>query len=160
MEIINKCLNKKEFSEYIENKNITREIDKIILHHAEDTVEQWERGEISCLFYKKMYEEKGWESGPHLFVATEGVWLFTDIDIQGRHSNEGNSGSVGVEMVGNFDEKLPSGEVWENTKVVLKVLLKKFNLKPEDIHFHREYNPNKSCPGNIVTKEWISSMLN
>jgi len=106
-----------------------------------------------------MYEEKGWESGPHLFVAPEGIWLFTDINIQGTHANQGNKGSIGIEMVGRYDEKLPSGKIWGNTKAVLIALLKKFNLKLTDIHFHREYNPKKSCPGKAVTKKWVRSEI-
>ena len=159
MEIINQCLSKKEFVGYIEREKIDREIDKIVLHHTWDTIERWQKGEVSCDYYKKMYEEKGWESGPHLFVAPEGIWLFTDINIQGTHANQGNKGSIGIEMVGRYDEKLPSGKIWGNTKAVLIALLKKFNLKLTDIHFHREYNPKKSCPGKAVTKKWVRSEI-
>ena len=159
MKIINKCLSKEDFIKYIEKKKIAREINKIILHHTWDTIEEWKEGKVSILYYKKMYEEKGWQSGPHLFIAPEGIWLFTDINLQGRHANEGNKGSVGIEMVGRYDENLPSGKVWENTKTALKILLKKFNLKTKDVHFHREYNPQKSCPGKTVTKKWIKGQL-
>jgi len=159
MKIINRCLSKKEFAEYIKGKKQTRKIDKIVLHHTWDTIKQWQKGEVSCDYYKKMYEEKGWESGPHLFVAPEGIWLFTDINIQGTHANEGNRRSIGIEMVGRYDRKLPSGKVLGNTKAILKVLLKKFNLKPENIHFHREYNPKKSCPGKAITKNWVRSEI-
>jgi len=68
-----------------------------------------------------MYEAKGWKSGPHLFVAPEGVWLFTDIGEQGIHANSGNKGSIGIEMVGRYDDKIPSGTVWKNTKIVGKL---------------------------------------
>ena len=85
--------------------------------------------------------------------------MFTDIGEQGRHANQGNKESIGIEMVGRYNKKLPSGEIWENTKVVLKVLLEKFNLKPEDIHFHREYNPNKFFPGEAIIKEWVRKEL-
>ena len=106
-----------------------------------------------------MYESKGWLSGPHLFIAPEGIWLFTDIKIQGTHANAGNKGSIGIEMVGRYDKKLPAGKICENTKTALEVLLTKFNLKPKDIHFHREYNPKKSCPGKAITKKWVRSEL-
>lgn len=160
MKIINKCLTKEIFKKYIEKKKIIRKIDKIVLHHTWDTVEQWKRGKVSCNFYKKMYEEKGWLSGPHLFIAPEGIWLFTDIAMQGTHANDGNKGSVGIEMVGRYDKKVPSGKIWKNTKSILEVLLNKFNLKPRDIRFHREYNHNKSCPGKFITKKWVRSEIN
>ena len=84
MKVINKCFTKKEFSEYIKNKDILRKVDKIVLHHTWDTVEEWQQGKVSVSYYKKLYEGKGWQAGPHLFVAPEGIWLFTDIREQGR----------------------------------------------------------------------------
>jgi len=155
MKIIDKCLSKEEFKKYIKNKKIDRKIDKIVLHHTQDTVKQWKAGRVSIKYYKKLYENKGWATGPHLFVAPEGIWLFTDIRKQGIHANNGNKGSIGIEMVGRYDKNYPKGKIWGNTKVVLKALLQRFNLKPRDIHFHREYNPKKSCPGRAITKKWM-----
>ena len=155
MKIINKCLSKEEFEKYIGKKKVTREINKVILHHTSDTLKQWKRGEVSIGYYKELYESKDWKAGPHLFVASEGIYLFTDINIQGIHANSGNEGSIGIEMVGNYDKTPPSGKIWSNTKKVLIILLNKFVLKLEDIHFHQEYNSKKSCPGRAVTKKWL-----
>lgn len=159
MKIVNKCLIKEGFRKYIEKKKVIREIDKIVLHHTSDTLGEWKRKEVSISYYKKLYESNEWTAGPHLFVAPEGIYLFTDINIQGIHANRGNKGSVGVEMIGNYDKILPSGKIWKNTSSVLEILLNKFNLKPKDIHFHREYNPRKSCPGKAITKKWIRSEI-
>jgi len=156
MKIINKCLSLKELKEYIDNKKVERKIDKIVLHHTSDTLHNWKIGKDSCLLYKKAYEKKGWTSGPHFFVALEGVWLFTDINIEGQHANKGNKNSVGIEMVGNYDKKLPAGKIWKQSKELIKILLAKFNLKKKDIHFHREYNKEKTCPGKMVTKKWVT----
>ena len=155
MKIINKCLSKEEFEKYIGKKKITRKIDKIVLHHTSDTLKQWKKGEVSIGYYNKLYESKGWKVGPHLFIAPEGIYLFTDINIQGIHVNSGNIGSIGIEMVGNYEKALPSGKIWSSTKKVLRILLNKFNLKLEDIHFHREYNLKKYCPGRTITKKWV-----
>lgn len=159
MRIINKCLTKKEFENYVKKKEFSRKIDKIILHHTNDTLGQWKRGEVSINYYKKLYESKGWKTGPHLFVASEGIYLFTDINIQGTHANAGNKGSIGIELIGNYDKRPPHGKTWDNTKKVLKILLSKFNLKLKDIHFHRKYNPKKSCPGKAITQRWVHSEL-
>ena len=155
MRIINKCLPKEEFEKYIERKEVSRKINKIVLHHTSDTIGKWKSGEVAISYYKKLYEGKGWKAGPHLFVAPEGIYLFTDINIQGIHANSGNRGSIGVEMVGNYDKIFPSGKIWSNTKKVLRILLSRFDLKLKDIHFHREYNSKKSCPGRTITKRWI-----
>ncbi|MDD4062370.1 MAG: peptidoglycan recognition family protein [Candidatus Pacebacteria bacterium] len=158
MKIINQLLNKKDFIDYLESKHFSRGVDKIILHHTSDSIESW-NGESSILDYKKTYESKGWKSGPHLFIAPEGIYLFTDMNIQGVHANDGNKNSIGIEMVGNYDIFFPSGCIWENTELVLTSLLKKFNLEIKDIHFHRRYNAKKSCPGKAVTKKKIREML-
>ncbi|MEF8847334.1 MAG: peptidoglycan recognition family protein [Candidatus Paceibacterota bacterium] len=159
MKIINKCLTKDQFEQYIKDKKVDREIDKIVLHHTYDTLKEWEQGKISPDYYKKFYEEKGWEVGPHLFVAPEGIWLFTDISMTGRHANEGNSNSIGIEMVGRYNDESPSGKIWKNTKAILKNLLKKFDLSLQDVHFHREYNSGKDCPGKAVTRKWLKKEL-
>jgi len=160
MRIINKCLSGKGFEKYIRNKKVARKIDKIVLHHTSDTLKQWKKKEVSIGYYKKLYEGKSWKAGPHIFVAPEGIYLFTNINIQGIHANSGNKGSIGVEMIGNYDKILPSGKIWSNTKKVLIILLNKFNLKLKNIHFHREYNPKKSCPGRAITKKWMRTTLN
>jgi len=159
MEIVNKCLTKEEFRNFVEDKDVGRKVNKIVLHHTYDTMEEWRKGKVSTEHYKKMYEEKGWKAGPHIFVAPEGIWLFTDISKEGRHANKGNLDSIGIEMVGRYNNKLPSGKIWNNTKVVIKTLLKKFDLSLKDVHFHREYNPKKDCPGRAVKKEWIRKKL-
>ena len=159
MEIINKLLSQKEFKEYINQKKITRPIDKIILHHTHCTLEEWQGGERSIEYYKDLYEQKGWATGPHIFVAPEGIWLFTDINTQGTHANKGNKGSVGIEMVGRYNKKVPTGKGWEDTKFALKTLMKKLRIVLGDIHLHREYNKQKFCPGRSVTTQWLKSEL-
>lgn len=159
MRIINKCLTKEKFKKYIEKEKVARKIDKIVLHHTSNALREWKSGEVSIDYYKRLYEKKSWTAGPHLFVAPEGIYLFTDINIQGIHANSGNRGSIGVEMIGNYDKIFPSGKILSNTKKVLKILMEKFNLRLKDIHFHREYNPKKSCPGRAITKKWIRRQL-
>lgn len=159
MKIVNKLFSQKEFRDYLKDKNITRTIDKIVLHHTHSTVDEWKKGERSTGYYKKLYEDKGWTSGPHFFIASRGIWLFTDINIQGTHANKGNLNSIGIEIVGRYNTKLPEGEIWNNTKFVLKLLLKKLNLSIEDIHFHREYSEGKVCPGRALTKRWIKNEM-
>jgi len=159
MKIIGKIFSAEKLENYITKKKISRKINKIILHHTFDTISQWKKGEVSLVYYKKMYEKMGWVSGPHFFVAPEGIWLFTDVGIQGTHANDGNKGSIGIEMVGRYDKNLPSGKIWKNTKSLLKALLNKFNLKVKDIHFHREYNKQKACPGKTITKRWVKKQM-
>ncbi|MDD4407395.1 MAG: N-acetylmuramoyl-L-alanine amidase, partial [Bacilli bacterium] len=159
MEIVNKYLTVKKFKKYTNEKEFSRKIDKIVLHHTSDSLESWKTKKTSIGYYKKMYEKRGWTTGPHLFIDEGGIFLFTDINIEGTHANSANKGSIGIEMVGNYDKKVPKGKIWEKTKRVLNILLKKFDLNVKDIHLHRKFNPNKSCPGKAITLKWIYSEL-
>ena len=100
-----------------------------------------------------------WESGPHFFVAPEGIWLFTDVNTEGIHANEANKGSIAIEMVGEYDDHLPKGPVWENTKTLIRILLGVYDLPAWNVFLHRTYNRNKTCPGKAITKKWLLKEL-
>lgn len=44
-------------------------------------------------------------------------------------------------------------------KESFKYFIKKFDLNVKDIHLHRKFSPNKSCPGKAITLKWIYSEL-
>lgn len=180
MKILCKKLTKKQFEKYLEEKKISDPLpNKIVLHHTwKPTIETW-KGKTTIQALKINYEKKGWSAGPHIFVAEDGIWLFTDMNKVGTHAGTGNATwekegidihgyyvagahlknySIGVEVVGNYDEKVWEGEVLQNTCHCLTQLQKKLNLEIKDIKFHRDYSP-KSCPGNSITREWFEYTL-
>lgn len=136
----------------------------IVLHHTwKPTVEDW-RGLASMQGMQRFYAGKGWLSAPHLYVAPDGIWLFTPLDRRGIHAGNGNAllrngrwtYTLGIEMVGNYDFKRPDGAVWLQTKIVLASLCRKLGGGARSlISFHRDYTSEKSCPGWAVTKEWV-----
>jgi len=154
MQIINRLLTPDEFKEYVENKFFGYfPANKIILHHTYvPNQAQW-KGRDTILAMKRYYESKRWRSGPHLYIAQEGIWLFSDMRKNGTHAGSGNWRSIGIEMVGDFQEKLPTGKVWANTKFAIKTLNKKLKLKDDAIRFHREYSAT-DCPGKAIDKKW------
>ncbi len=155
MQIIGKCLKTEEFRKYVEKKFFGfLPANKIVLHHThKPTPEQWE-GKRTIYNLKRFYERKGWTTGPHLFIAPDGIWLFTDMRKNGTHAGKGNWRSIGIEMVGDYDKEVPKGTIWEYAKFVITVLNRKLNLKKEDIKFHRDYM-NTHCPGLAVDKKWV-----
>jgi len=160
MNIVNKLFSIEEFRKYVEDKKFGLfSPNKIVLHHtAVPDLSTW-HGQESILALKKCYEAKGWTSGPHLFVAPEGIWVFTDIDKQGTHAGSGNTRSIGIETVGNYDNCLPSGEVWRNAKFAIMILMNKLKLTPDkNLYFHREFS-NTHCPGLKITKPWVIQEL-
>jgi hypothetical protein len=69
-----------------------------------------------------------------------------------------NHRSLHLEMVGDYDQRLPDGPTLTNTLAALGALHNRLKLDPKNLLFHRDYS-YKSCPGNKVTKEWITPKI-
>jgi N-acetylmuramoyl-L-alanine amidase CwlA len=174
--IVGKRLSLNEFRVYLATYDFgSIPPDRVVLHHTwRPTAEQW-RGKLSVESMRVFYGAKGWTAGPHLFVAPDGVWLFTPMCDVGIHAGLGNANreflasgyrnfkklywySIGIEMVGNYEAVRPSGLIWEQTKSIITGLLQRFGKTPEQaLFFHRDYTNQKSCPGKAVTKPWVLS---
>ena len=164
MKIINKRLSLAEFETYVNKKDFGRLPPTfLILHHTwKPTAAQW-KGQKSIDGLKNYYEGKGWTSAAHLFISDDGIWLFTDMYDVGIHAGAGNGTaktgySVGIEVVGDYDKEVWSGETKKNTVGAIKVLLTKLNIPESKIMFHRDFSP-KTCPGTAITKEWVINQL-
>jgi hypothetical protein len=135
---------------------------RLVLHHTyRPTTEQWQ-GLRSMRGMQRFYAGKGWSAAPHVYAAPDGIWLFTPLRDVGVHAGTGNGGqragwySIGLEMVGDFDEHVPSGPVWDHALAVMGGLSAALGIAPRQlISFHRDYTNQKSCPGHAVTKEWV-----
>jgi hypothetical protein len=166
IEIDGRVMTAEEFVAFVETKSFGLiPPDRIFLHHTwQPTRDQW-KGKETLLAIKRNYEgytwtdsqgwvHQGWTAGPHLFIADDGIWLFTDLARDGVGVKGHNLGSLHVEMVGDYDERLPDGPTLTNTVAALGALFNRLGLDPKDLLFHRDYS-YKSCPGEMVTKEWI-----
>lgn len=165
MKIIGKKLSLAEFQEYTKNKDFgVLPPTFLVLHHTwKPTKDQW-AGDKSIKGLKSYYESLGWSDGPHLFIAEDGIWLFTDMYDVGIHAGEGNGTlktgySIGIEVVGNYDKEVWSGETYSNTVGAIKALQEKLGIPDNKIKFHRDYS-TKSCPGWAITKEWVLEQIN
>lgn len=163
--MIGRRLSSAEWLAYVANYQFgTIAPTRVVLHHTWiPTVAQWS-GLQSMRAIQRYYAEKGWQAAPHIFVGPDGIWLFTPMKDVGVHAGTGNSGisggrfwySIGVEVVGDYDRTLPSGQVWEHTKAVLGGLSRRLNIPiAQLLSFHRDYTNQKSCPGWAITKSWV-----
>jgi len=165
-----RCMTVAEFDKYISELAFPSKRTSIFLHHTwRPTPETW-AGKSTIEAMKRTYETYqwtdssgrlhiGWTKGPHLFIAEDGIWLFYDITKDGWHAGgENNVGSIGVEMVGNYDSALPSGKILSTTLGALAVLHRHLGLDPDKLRFHRDVS-QKTCPGTKVTKSWIIPQL-
>jgi len=162
MIILNKKLTPENFRKYIKEMKIPfwhRRIDKLVFHHTSSAVEIWQ-GSASMLHYWNLYCSRGWKNGPHIFIAPDAIWLFTPISKQGRHAGPvGDKGSIGIEIVGRYTIHPPRDEdLCANIALVTYILMKKFNIKPNELKSHLEYDSLSFCSPAINTI-WIYENL-
>lgn len=159
MEIINKRLTLQEFQDYVKGYYFgSLPANKLVIHHTwRPTRESWQ-GERSIAGLKSYYEGKGWKVGPHLFIADDGIWLFTPMQKDGIHAGSLNPRSVGIEVVGDYNTEKWSGQTKNNAIGAIKILMERLGLTENDLFFHRDVSP-KSCPGWAITKEWLFKEL-
>lgn len=184
MDIVNSNLDKVGFKHYLADYHFGAvPPKKIVLHHTWKPTQNTWSGQASIDGLKRYYEGRGWSAAPHIFIGEDGIWLFTAMNRVGIHAGNGNATywdkilkrdvkgfigvlgngnwryilkkcSIGIEMVGNYDLRRPSGKTWDNTLFVLNLLKSTLGLEYSDIKFHNDYS-SKSCPGATVTKEWV-----
>lgn len=159
MDIVNKKLSLDEFRDYVESYHFgSLPANRLVIHHTwKPNKESWV-GERSILGLKEYYENKGWKAGPHLFIAEDGIWLFTPMRRNGIHAGKLNPRSIGIEVVGDYNAEKWSGKTKTNALGVIKTLMDQLNLTEKDIFFHRDVS-GKSCPGWAITKEWLFEEL-
>ena len=112
------------------------------------------------LHYWNLYRSRGWKVGPHIFIAPDGIWLFTDMRKQGKHAGiKGNPGSIGIEIVGKYNTEPPKDkDICKNIAIVTKSLMAKFDLYEYDIKMHVDFDPNTFC-SYAINPSWIRSNL-
>lgn len=80
-------------------------------------------------------------------------------DVAGAHCKGQNHDSLSICFIGNFDYYKPSEAQLIAGAKVISLWLLLFDLTIGDIHFHREYDSNKSCPGMLFDKRELKSYI-
>lgn len=156
MKVINKKFSTDGFIKYlVDLPKPWRHVDKLVFHHTSSPVETW-KGSASMLHYYNLYKSRGWKTGPHIFIAPDGIWLFTPMSKQGTHAGpEGNAGSIGIEIVGRYFDAPPTDlKICEYIALVTHMLFTKFNLNRKSIYNHTHYDPDTFC-SPLLTEDWI-----
>lgn len=174
MKILAECMSIPEWLAYARFYDFgTIPPDRMVLHHTwKPTIASW-RGFSTMHGMRRFYEGKGWSAGPHIYVAPDGIWLFTPMNEVGIHAGWGNANkeflqsgyrdfrrlrwySIGIEMVGNYERERPCGVIWDGSRAVMAALAMRFDRPIEDcISFHRDHTRSKTCPGSAVHHEWV-----
>ena len=133
----------------------------IVYHHtAVPTVAQW-CGRESVEGLRDYYRDvKHWPAGPHLFIAPDGIWQLTPLNLCGVHAIGANESMWGIEVVGNYS-KLPWAPETRALALHAGAALlrwRRLPVTPATVKGHRDYN-KPSCPGNAVDLDGVRADL-
>ncbi len=147
-----RCYTPDEYREYVAQSGV--QVDRVIVHHtAIPTLDSWQ-GESTMLAMKRYYETfKGWTCGPHAFVAPEGIWVMAPLGTPNLGAGWVSKTDINVEIVGDYTDRLPSGDVLANAVSAVTTLLLAGGHGVEALSKHNDY-ASTQCPGNALTASW------
>ncbi len=139
-----------ECLDYIQRVSVARHIGSVIVHHTWRPTAAQYQGLATVRGVRRYHmQTRGWsDNGYHIMISPPGdIFFCRPLARVGAHCRGQNQHSVGLSYIANFDEEdpdeYPGLEVGQK---VVAALLARFDLTPDDVHFHREY-ANKTCPG-------------
>lgn len=122
----------------------------LTIHHTIiPTAAQW-RGHATMEGLKTFYSDKGWDAGPHLFIAPDGIWQLTPLNEPGIHAGRCNADHWGIEVCGNYDAAPWPPALAELVYGTLAALFRWRGLSADALNGHRDCNSPKTCPGRAI----------
>lgn len=107
---------------------------------------------------KRFYESKGWTAMPHIFAAPDGWHVLWPLDQDGRGVGGGylEPGLRHIEIVGNYNERLPVGATLNNAVDAAATILLLGDLTPDALTHHTAVvGPGVTeCPGAMLIASW------
>jgi N-acetylmuramoyl-L-alanine amidase len=93
----------------------------------------------------------GYQLGIELIGAHYEILMGRMLDEIGAHCKEGgmNRTSVGICVIGNFDDQRVPYEQMETLVELTKSLMHVFKIPKENVKRHCDFAPYKSCPGKM-----------
>ena len=147
-----------DFEAYLRTMNAPVWAKTAVVHHTYiPTLAQW-RSQATVDGMKRYYQydvknkdgSRGWDSGPHVFNAPNGIWIGTPPNQIGTHAGIYNSTSWGIETVGNYDPVPFSPAIKAQLFGIIIALFKWrgiTHVSLDTVRGHRECGSPKSCPG-------------
>ena len=168
--IVNRKLNAAEFAAYMADLPIGSWTKRVVLHNTANPTIAMRKGVFTPQNIRDLHtyyqfrapvhgKPKGWSGGPHLFIDTEGIWVFNPLDRKGVHSPSFNSNGWGVEMLGNFaTEAFDSGKgllIHQNSVQAVAAMIRRLGgqVTAENFKIHKDDDAtDHDCPGKNVSK--------
>ena len=136
---------------------------RIVVHHSwAPSTEQWKGAETVKAIYNYHTQRQGWNDiGYQFVISPDGLEIYEGrpADKIGSHCGGalpagvqrrfGNTGSIGICLIGNYDVEQPSREALHTLAVLIADLCEKWHISTSEIYGHCEAwsRPPKTCPG-------------
>jgi hypothetical protein len=158
------------FAQYLNSIKAPSWAKAVCLHHtAAPSLNQRPDGFLAKHLenLKSYYSNQlGWKSGPHLFVDDDQVWGMTPLIETGVHASSFNRMSIGIEVLGDYDNEDPTKgrglQCWQTTAAATKLLFDwlKLPINDKTLLFHRDDpKTTKTCPGGKINKNWVINLI-
>lgn len=130
---------------------------KIIWHHTAVSSNSDQFEGINNSHEKRHFPKSslGFFIGYHYVIEHSGEVRQARLDTEiGAHVKGVNVGSIGIGLSGNFNTNIPSAVQKKAARKLVRQLMFRWQILPEQIRPHREY-ANTDCPGKILGDDWI-----
>ena len=138
-----------------------RPVRLIVVHHSltEDGVT------LSWQAIRRFHtEERGWKGigyhyGVELVNDTHEIIIGRRLVSNGAHAPPRNHDSIGICLVGDFNEEPPPEPQLVLTARLIRDLMTIFNLDVESVVGHCDVTPGRTCPGKKFPLERLKRMV-
>ena len=133
-----------------------KKVNFIAVHHSQRKIDSIKRIRDLHIRINK------WEDiGYHYLIDKKGkIHVGRSEKFIGAHVFGHNKNSVGICLIGNFDEEKPTKRQIRILIKFLKNKIKKFKIPIKNILGHREFSGvTKTCPGKFVDMEKIREII-
>jgi hypothetical protein len=122
----------------------------VVIHHS---VLYTLNDAVTLLDIQRLHRnDRGWaDVAYHYFVGRNGqLYQGREMSVRGVHVGGYNTGSLGVCLLGNFEEESPSPPQLNSLQRLLAYVVQRLQLT--HLAIHRDFNPETLCPGqNLIT---------
>ncbi len=123
-------------------------VKKFIMHHSATK----DSGTVSWGAIRRYHVQEcrwldiGYHWGIEYIDSVPEILMGRIPTMPGAHTKGHNYNSLGICIVGDFDEEAPPMRQWNKAVELVGYLLEMYQLEPSDVYPHRDF-ANKTCPG-------------
>lgn len=138
---------------------IEHKINHAIIHHSAGNTQNSDTREVVRNIYLNHTQVNGWSDigynfligiNGQIFEGRDGLGQVTDYRVKGAHFCGKNSNTVGIGLIGNYEDHQPSEASLDSLKRLLAWQLHENNLNPHSYHDHPSNIQDPDTLGTIA----------